>query len=99
MNDYKYYEKEEPKTMEYTPDGKYLIVGTSSGLIRIFDPFTMQEVQGPCKVSEDKSPTITNLVVANDSQHFATMDDFLSCPPPLLSLCCIEVMQDLPYSG
>ena len=74
INDYTYFEKEEPKTMEFSPDGKYLIEGTSTGLIRILNPHTMEQVQTECKISERKPCAITSLTVASDSQHFATMD-------------------------
>lgn len=68
------YFQEEPKCLEYSPDGKYLIDATNKGLVRILDPLTMKEVQSPCKISENNLCAITMLTVANDSQHFATMD-------------------------
>lgn len=65
---------EEPCAIEYSPDGKYLIEGTSAGLIRIYDPFTMNELQAPCKTSERSTYAIKQLIIDKDSQTFATMD-------------------------
>ena len=66
---------EEPCAIEYSPDGAYLIEGTSVGLIRIYDPFSMNELQAPCKTSERTTYRIKQLIIAYDSQHFATMDE------------------------
>jgi len=65
---------EEPRAIEYSPDGQYLIEGTSTGQVRIYNPFNMQEVQTPCKTSERTSSAIKMLIISNDSLHFATMD-------------------------
>ena len=65
---------EEPKCLEYSPDGKYLMNATNKGLIRILDPLSMKEVQAPWKISENNLCPINMITVASDSQHFATMD-------------------------
>ena len=68
---------EEPCAIEYSPDGKYLIVGTAVGLIRIFDPFSMEELQTPCKTSERSKVEIKQLITdgnPDECKYFATMD-------------------------
>lgn len=66
---------EEPRAMEYTPDGKFLIVGTSVGNLKIFNPHDMDEhVQQDCKTSDRNSSAVKQLTIASDSEHFATMD-------------------------
>jgi WD40 repeat protein len=66
---------EEPRALEYSPDGKYLLQGTGNGKIYVYDPFTMNEVQSCCKVSEKSSLPVLQLIVSSDSQYLATMDE------------------------
>jgi len=65
---------EEPCAIEYSPNGKYLIEGTSVGLIRIYDPYNMTELHSPCKTSDRTTFAIKQLIISSDSEHFATMD-------------------------
>lgn len=54
VNQYELFDKEEPKCMEFSPDGQFLIVGNSNGQIRILDPETLKDVQKACQSSENK---------------------------------------------
>jgi WD40 repeat protein len=74
VNNFEFFDKEEPSTMEFTPDGHYLCIGNSIGHIRFVDPDTLEDLQEPCKCSDRKSKAILNLIIASDSKHIATMD-------------------------
>jgi WD40 repeat protein len=74
VNNFEFFDKEEPTTMAFTPDGQYLCIGNSIGTIRFIDPDTLEDLQECCRCSENKSKAIINLIIASDSKHLATMD-------------------------
>ena len=66
-------------TMVFTPEGDELLIGQSNGIIQVMDANTGQykKYSQPLKISENSSPQILSLIVANDSvggKYFATMD-------------------------
>lgn len=66
-------------TMVFTPDGDELLIGQSNGVIQVMDANqgTYKKYSQPLKISENSSPAILSLIVANDGiggKYFATMD-------------------------
>ena len=84
--DIEYDSRDEPTFMQYTPNGKCLIVCYSNGVIRFFSieeeddgesihiKGKLVETQESLKVSNNSNKEITGLVIAPDSKKFATMD-------------------------
>ena len=66
-------------SMAFTPDGEELLIGQSNGTIQVMDANTgmYKKYSQTLKVSDNFSPQILSLIVANDSmggKYFATMD-------------------------
>lgn len=80
------YQHKDPTKMEYTPDGKCLIVGYENGIIRFLDldlidleqvneKVALRDIQEqPGKTSEKNERPVTLLTVSKDSKWFATAD-------------------------
>jgi cilia- and flagella-associated protein 251 len=70
----------EPRCIEYTPNGEWLLIGNSNGEIEIIgedkdkDDPNEKQINYSIKASERSNPSIKMLICANDSKHFATMD-------------------------
>jgi hypothetical protein len=65
--------------MVFPPDGDEILIGQSNGIIQVMDANTGQykKYSQPLKISENSSPQILSLIVANagvGGKYFATMD-------------------------
>ncbi len=77
MHQYEFYEKEQPTTMMFTPDGDELLIGNSNGTISVLEPdkqLQKKQSQQPLKTTENKISPITYLTISKDGLFFATMD-------------------------
>ena len=75
LQQYSFINKDEPRTMVFSPNGEDLIVGNTKSIINILDPEDeLKKKSLPLKASENYNTVVNQIVVSECGQYFATMD-------------------------